>query len=413
MAAWVVLNVYWAGTLLYGLTVFFTPVRVAFGWSTTLMALIFSIANVATGLLSPLTGVFFDRFGPRRLMLFACSISGAGLIALSRTASLTGFVAAFSLVSVGYSMWTGTGMATAGLWFSRRRGLAMGIIVAGSALGGLLVPIWQAVITGAGWRVTFLIGGIAMLGVGLPATLVLRHRPADLGLLPDGGVMAPVRTRRGAPPDGVGPVEAPLPVQPLEGDTGFWAAIHTWQFWTISVVASFILAGSTAATVLLLPRLQEAHVNSRLAVTAATVSVLLGIVGRPTIGLLADRRPIPALAVLVFSLQAVCLLAFALAPQRLPVLLLFVVGFGLSNDGVRMLASLLMLRYFGTRAFGRILGVHLVVVLPGRVLGPVIAGALHDSGHGYSSGFLLFAVISLAMTAPAAILRPPGKTALR
>ena len=58
------------------------------------------------------------------------------------------------------------------------------------------------------------------------------------------------------------------------------------------------------------------------------------------------------------------------------------ITFGLSNDSVRMFAPLLLLRYFGAPAYGRILGLHLAVVLLGRVLGPVIAGALHDGGYG-------------------------------
>src|SRR5207245_7267695 len=88
VAAWVVLNVYWAGTLFYGLTVYFTPVRQSFGWSAALMASIFSLTSVITGLLSPLTGAWFDRSGPRLLMVAACGCAAAGLLALSRAASL-------------------------------------------------------------------------------------------------------------------------------------------------------------------------------------------------------------------------------------------------------------------------------------------------------------------------------------
>lgn len=123
VAAWVVLNIYWAGTLNYGLTAFFTPVRQSFGWSAALLALIFSLGNVLNGLFSPLTGAWFDRAGSRPLMLVASLCSGVGLLALSRTSSLPALVAAFTLVSAGYGIWSGTGLATIGLWFSRRRGL--------------------------------------------------------------------------------------------------------------------------------------------------------------------------------------------------------------------------------------------------------------------------------------------------
>lgn len=408
VAAWVVLNIYWAGTLLYGLTVFFTPVRQAFGWNATLMASIFSLANVLTGLLSPVTGAWFDRAGPRPLMLVAGGCGALGLIALGRTTSLPLFTAAFALVSIGYSIWSGLGMATAGLWFIRRRGLAMGVIVAGSSLGGLLVPVWQAVVQAAGWRTGFTLAGIGMLVVGLSASLVLRHRPSELGLSPDGDRRRPVSAGEASLAD---PVRS-KPAGGADGQAGLRAALRTWQFWAVSGMAAAILAGSTAATVLVLPRLQEAGVRANLAVAAATLAILLGAVGRPACGIVADRGAgrgsIPRLAAATFALQAVGLFALAIAPQHLVLLLVFILAFGLTNDSVRMLASLLLLRYFGPRAIGRILGMHFLILIPGRVLGPVVAGALHDGGYGYGDAFVLLAVISLLMIVPAMLLRPPA-----
>jgi len=406
VASFVVLNIYWAGTLIYGLTVFFTPVRHAFGWNATLLASIFSLTNILTGLTAPLVGMLFDRSGPRMLMLTASGCSGLGLIALSRTGSLAGFLAAFGLVSFGFGIWAaGTGTAAVGLWFVRRRGQAMGFIFAGVSLGGLLVPVWHAVIDRAGWRTTFVIAGLALLAISVPASLVLRHRPADLGLLPDGDRAASLDAATILAAGGR--AHAPASALAAGSDAGMRAALASWQFWAISAVASLVLAGSTAATVLLLPRLQEAHVDAGLAVFAATAAVLLGTIARLSSGFLADRMPIPALAVLSFVLQALGLLAFALAPDRVPVLLLFVLAFGLSSDNVRLLASLLLLRYYGPGAFGRIQGMHFLVLLPARVLGPVVAAALHDSGHGYSAAFTLFAIISLAMVVPVLFLRPP------
>jgi MFS family permease len=177
VAAWVVLNVYWAGTLLYGLTVFFTPVRQTFGWSAALTASVFSLPNLLSGLLAPFSGAWFDRSGPRPLMLVACMFGAAGLLAIGRTTSLVPFVAAFAVISVGYGIWSGTGIATAGLWFTRRSGLATGIVVAGSALGGVLVPFWQIAINHVGWRDTVTLAGLGMLAIGVPASMVLRTAP--------------------------------------------------------------------------------------------------------------------------------------------------------------------------------------------------------------------------------------------
>lgn len=272
--------------------------------------------------------------------------------------------------------------------------------MAGSALGGLLVPIWQRLIATAGWRSSFVVAGALMLCVGGGVSLVLQRRPEDRGLQADGD---PAGLTAAGP---AGAARA-IAIDGADGERGFWRALRTPQFWTISAVTSTILAGSSAATVLLLPRLQEAHVASDRALTAATVALLLGAIGRPGSGFLADRLELPALVALLFGCQAVGLAAFAAGPNRLALLLLFVAGFGLSNDVVRLVASLLLRRYYGPRIYGRVLGAHFLVLIPGRVLGPVLAGAFHDHGYGYGSAFWLFAPLILLMVLPMARLRPP------
>jgi MFS family permease len=408
VAAWIVLNVYWAGTLNYGLTVFFTPVRMTFGWDAAFTALVFSETNVLAGVLAPLVGVLFDRVGPRPLMLAACWYAGFGLLALSVTPSATGFVVGFTVVSVGVAIWNGMGLATIALWFRRRRGLASGIITAGSALGGLLVAVWQYLVSTVEWRETLLVAGVGMLVSGTLASSVLRHRPVDLGLALDGD-------RLDSPSTSVAGRATELKLnQPvlssIDGDFGLRVALRGWQFWTLSAVTAVVLAGSTAATVLLLPRLGEAGVAPSIAVSAVTVAIVLGVVGRPGTGWLADRIPMRWLTTILISIQAIGLLAFALPLSQIAILVVFVIAFGLSNDVVRLLASVLVARFYGPRALGRILGILYLLLIPGRTLGPVVAGAFHDRGYGYGLAFLLFAALSLAMVIPAWLLKPPSPT---
>lgn len=397
--AFVVLNVYWYGTLVVGLTVLFTPIRHTFGWSAALLAGVLSLLSLASGLCAPLVGVIFDRSGPRGLLLTATACTGAGMLLVSRATGLVSFVAAFLLVAVGYGIWAGgTGPAAAGLWFNRRRGLAMGVIIGGSSLGGVLVPLWKLLVDASGWRATLVVAALALWVVSVPACLILRHRPADLGLLPDGDQRgASVLSSAG---------------EPGNADAALRAALATWQFWLLCAVASLLLAGSTATVLLMLPRLQEARLSDGTAVAAITLVTLLGAVGKPGCGWLADRTDPVRLAAISAALQAVGLLAFALAPAQWPVLLVFVLGFGLGNDNARLMAAIICTRYYGLRAFGRIQGVLYFTLLLGRVVGPVLAGRLHDTGHGYSAAFLLFAALSL-ITVPALLaLRPPWQQPL-
>ena len=391
----VVLNIYWFGTLGVGLTVLFTPIRHSFGWSAALLAGILSLGSVAGGLCAPLVGVVFDRSGPRGILLFGTGCAALGMLLVSRATGLASFGAAFVLVAIGIGIWAaGTGPAAAGLWFNRRRGLAMGVIIGGSSIGGLLVPLWALLVDTAGWRTTLLIAAVALCVVSVPCCLIMRHRPADLGLLPDGDTAS-------AEPDSV-------VARPSAADATLREALASWQFWLLCAAATLLIAGSSAAVLLMLPRLQEARLSDNAAVTAVTLVTLLGALAKPGCGWLADRADPVRLAALSAALQAVGLLALAAGPRQLPLLALFVLALGLGQDNARIMVAVICTRYYGVQAFGRIQGVLYLTLVGGRFGGPVLVGRLHDAGHGFGSGFLLFAAVSL-LAAPALMaLRTPN-----
>jgi sugar phosphate permease len=269
----------------------------------------------------------------------------------------------------------------------------------------LLVPVWKVIVDGAGWRTAFVVAGFALLAMSIPASLVLRHRPEDLGLRPDGAVehVENDPSARG----GVGGAADEGARADGHAHAGLLGALRTSQFWIVAVASTLVLAGSQAAQLLMLPRLKDAGLTDEVAVAAITVVTLLGAAARLGTGWLADRTDATRLAAASFALQAVGLLAFAVAPERWPVLLLFVLGFGLGADNARLLAAIIYSGYFGLAALGRIQGALYVVLVPGRVLGPVLAAALHDAGYGYGPAFAIYAIVSLAMIAPLLLMRPP------
>src|SRR6185312_16926990 len=129
-------------------------------------------------------------------------------------------------------------------------------------------------------------------------------------------------------------------------DAGPRAALATWQFWLLCAAATLLIAGSSSASLLMLPRLQEARLSDSTAVAAITLVTVLGALGKPGCGWLADRADPVRLAALSAALQAFGLLAFATAPERGFVLLLFVLTFGLGSDNVRIMAAIICTRYY-------------------------------------------------------------------
>ena len=170
--------------------VFFVAILEEFGWSRAAVAGVFSCARLTEGTISVAVGMLSDRFGLRRLVPISTCLVALGLILASYTQSLWMLYVAYGLVfAVGYC---GVGelshVPVISRWFVRKRGMAIGLAMAGMGLGILLVvPLAQTFILRFGWRWAYIaLAAVMLIGIIPPTLLWQRERPEDLGLLPDG-----------------------------------------------------------------------------------------------------------------------------------------------------------------------------------------------------------------------------------
>ena len=141
--------------LFFSFSVFLVPLVAEFGWSRGLTAGAMSVSTVVQGLLAPVTGVFVDRFGPRRVILVgAVLLSGAFVLGAAietpwQLYLYTGVVGATGLVGLG---WVPMGVLVS-RWFPARRGRAVGIAFSGMGVGIFVIgPLAQWLIARSGWR---------------------------------------------------------------------------------------------------------------------------------------------------------------------------------------------------------------------------------------------------------------------
>jgi MFS family permease len=171
----------------------FPPLLDEFGWPRGLTAGAFSTGFLVSTLYAPLIGYLMDRWGPRYVIASGAVLVSIGLASATQTSQPWHLHASLGVLVVGGSIamsYIGHG-AFLPNWFSRRRGLAIGIAYSGVGVGSIVLLPWlQGVIDADGWRRACWVLAILVLAI-VPLNIVLqRRRPQDLGLEPDGGPAA-------------------------------------------------------------------------------------------------------------------------------------------------------------------------------------------------------------------------------
>src|SRR5579883_1004559 len=165
------------GTLGY----FYSPWIREFGWSHATVAITTTAFLFAQAAVSPLVGWLLDRIAAQVVMTAAALAVIAGYLWGSTIHSFTPMVAAFALIGGGVSASTYVpAMMVAANWATDRRGLALGVVLAGAALGGtVLAPVFEVILVRYGWRSAMLCLTVPMWLVAIPLILIMvRTRPS-------------------------------------------------------------------------------------------------------------------------------------------------------------------------------------------------------------------------------------------
>lgn len=161
------------------ISVFLKPLSAEFGWLRGETTFSYLAGMGAIGLGGLLTGYLSDRFTTRRIILLGILVMGGGFLLMARQGALWEFILLSMLtMGVGGAALFTPMLANLGGWFTRNKGLAMGIATAGQSLGQGLVPYGAGLlIAGFGWRYAYNFMGIAVLAVLVPLTLLVRNPP--------------------------------------------------------------------------------------------------------------------------------------------------------------------------------------------------------------------------------------------
>lgn len=371
---WVVLGATIGLTVANGPVVFFTfglflgPVTSEFGWDRATFASSLLVGHTLAALAYPFMGRWIDRYGIRRITLTFIPLFALSTAAISLTpASPVAFIALAGLcglISTGQAPPAYAKVVSA--WFDERRGLALGIAMAGIGIGATLVPQFARLMIDAyGWRAAYVALGVLTFAVAFPAVAVFIREPERQGSDP--------LTRRDS--GGLTP-PAPLPGITLR------ESMRSSSFWLMALAVFLVVTTINGIVAHLVPLLTDRGLDVRQATATLSLVGLSTIAGRLVAGYLLDRffAPYVAAGLFLLPLVAVALLtagAGGVAPTLAAVSLGF--GLGAEVDVIGFLAG----RYFGLRAFGQIYGCLFAIFTLGTGLGPVLMAVSFDVTRSY------------------------------
>jgi sugar phosphate permease len=281
-------------------------------------------------------------------------------------------------------------------WFSKKRGKAMSVYTMAAGIGGaIIVPLLAKSITLNGWRTTALLCGASYLVIGLPLTYLVKDKPEDMGLLPDGET----------PSSGTeSPRDPETDLEP-EPDLSVREFLRTRTFWTLMLGESFrsFLLGSLVLHQI--PYLVSIGIPGETAATILGLMITLSIPGRLVFGSLGDYKSKRLLLVLAMTIQAGGIFIFSQATGVLHAYA-FVVIYGISYGGAIPLLYAFRADLFGRKRFASISGFVSLFKMVGSVVGPIFAGYIYDVYGDYRFAFNVFTVFALLSAVSFYFVRP-------
>lgn len=388
----------------YGLGVFLPFLEKEFKANPSLVSLGITVFFMVSGVAGPYVGRRVDLLGPRLVLATGGVLFALGLIGLALSQQLWQTYLAYAVMALGFNaMGLVTVSAVVSNWFYLKRGLAIGFATTGLSVGGVvIVPLTTTLIANFGWRFAAVALAVVVCVTGIPlALLVIRRRPADMGLLPD-GAKEPARSAR----------RSQMP--PLEPDWTLAAARRTRAFWTIAVGFLLIYLSQTGVILHQLRFLTygtpaDGAISLQAASFAISTTAIASIGGRLALGAFIDRLNRRWVAVGIILLQASATTGLLFARGNIVMVYVSVFIFGLGLGCVVMLHSLLISDLFGITSFGAIYGATMVITGFGTAGGPWLASFLFDLFGSYNNAFLMFAAIDVLAAITVAFSRRPTR----
>ena len=364
----------------YGQSVYVAELHRLHGWPTSLISTATTFFYLLGALLVAFVSEAIRAFGPRNCLL-------AGVFAIASAAALIGQVTApWQLYAVNALLafgWAGTSLGiitnTLGLWFDKKRGMAISLALNGASFGGIVgVPLMVAAIGSFGFSGAMLVAAVVTVVLLVPVILILVGRPPDRigAVAPSAAADAPSATRIRA------------------------QAFRDIAFLSVSIAFALVLFAQVGFIVHLISFLDPVIGRERAAVAVALMTAM-AVIGRVLFSTVIDRLNQRLASAISFISQAVALTVI-INLQNDIALMAACALFGFSVGNLITLPALIVQREFDPRSFGVLVSLITAINQITYAFGPGVIGLLRDASGSYTLPF--YGCIALELTAAALIM---------
>ena len=363
------------------------------GFSRSTISALYTVSTGVSAFMVAVVSRMADRWGARSNLILVGLAFGAACFGMAFSTGFAAFYLSFAgLRALGQGSLTINATLLVNQWFVTKRGRAIALMGLGFPLSNaVLPPLGRFLIDNIGWREAYGILGVIVVVLVVPAAVFLvRDRPEDMGLYPDGADEPPLIEQAA----GYDPVAAAQ--RPVLSSLGFW------------MLAIPLATPGLVVTALVFHQTSIFEENGLSATLAAAVFIVFAIASASTslvAGFVVDRiGPARLFTLAMLGLFGVCMLALVMNATWLA--FAYVIGMGVTGGTQRIVQGVIWAHYYGRFGLGRVQGSAMMVGITGAAIGPLPLALFRDLTGNYDLGVIAMAVLPLLAIAAITLGRP-------
>ena len=364
------------------------------GLSRTGISALLAVSTIVSAVLVTFVSRLADRYGPRIILVAAGLGLGAACFGMTAATNIIAFFFAFAaLRALGQGSLIINCILLVNQWFVARRGRAIGLMTMGVVTStAIFPPVARFLIDSIGWREAYAVLGVVAIGLIVPTALfVVKNRPEDVGLFPDGSSQPPVSETRQA-------------MAGVRRDTKVYSSVNFW-------LLALSLGSPGLVTTGLIVHQTDIFVQNGLSATLAAgvfaVYSASSAVSSLASGFVADR--VGPKALFVFSMATLlAALALAVVMDSLFVAVVYVVVLGVSLGCFIIVHGTIWAHYYGRHGLGRVQGPSMTVSVCASAIGPLPLAVFQEQTGTYTVGLMVMMALPVLSATGLLFARPGG-----